>query len=99
VSPYNQTLQVRIISKKEHHEGVDLGLSSTATIVAGGWKAEFSIPLKPLGWDGDPEKIRGNLYSILGPKPRRSYWSAFLPKAKKPDFLQPQYFKPLLPCS
>ena len=99
VSPYNQTLQVRIISKKEHHEGVDLGLSSTATIVAGGWKAEFSIPLKPLGWDGDPEKIRGNLYSILGPKPRRSYWSAFLPKAPNANFHQPQYFKPLLPCS
>ena len=29
VSPYNQTFQVRIVSKKEHHEGVDLGLTST----------------------------------------------------------------------
>jgi hypothetical protein len=99
VSPYNQTLQVRIISKKEHHEGVDLGLSSTATIVAGGWKAELSIPLKPLGWDGDPAKVRGNFYSVLGKGRARGYWSAFLPKAAKADFHQPQYFRPLLPCS
>jgi hypothetical protein len=35
VSPYNQTFQVRIVSEKEHHEGVNLGLTSTATIVPG----------------------------------------------------------------
>jgi hypothetical protein len=103
VSPYNQTFQVRIVSAKQHQEGVDLGLTSTATIAPPGWTAELKIPLKPLGWDGDPAKIRGNLYSILGPnlgpKPKRSYWSTFLPKAQKPDFHQPQYFKPLLPCS
>src|SRR5579862_537940 len=51
VSPYNQTFQVRIVSKKEHHEGVDLGLTSTAAISRGGWTAELKIPLKPLGWD------------------------------------------------
>jgi hypothetical protein len=99
VSPYNQTLQVRIVSAREHHEGVDLGLTSTAEMAKGGWTAELKIPLKPLGWDGDPSKISGNFYSTLGPAGQRSYWSAFLPKADKPNFHQPQYFKPLLPCS
>lgn len=98
VSPYNRNFQVRIVSAKEHHEGVDLGLTSMATIVTGGWNAEFSIPLKSLGWDGDPSKIRGNYYSVLGPAKGRSYWSAFLPKAAKANFHQVQFFKPLLQC-
>jgi hypothetical protein len=98
VSPFNQTFQVRIVSRTEaHQEGVDLGLLSTATIVPGGWSAELKIPLKPLGWHGDPNAVRGNFYSILGRAPR-SYWSSFLPKAKKPDFHQPRFFRPLLPC-
>jgi len=99
VSPYNQTLQVKIISAKEHQEGVDLGLTSTASIVTGGWKAELTLPLKSLGWDGDPEDIGGNFYSVLGPAKERSYWSTFLPKEAKANFHQPQYFKPLLQCS
>ena len=99
VSPYNQTFQVRIVSPTEHHEGVDLGLTSTAALVTGGWNAELTIPLKPLGWDGDLTKLRGNFYSILGQGQQRGYWSAFLPKAAKANFHQPQYFKPLLSCS
>jgi len=83
VSPYNQTFQVRIVSAKQHQEGVDLGLVSSATISPPGWTAELKVPLKRLGWDGDPNRIRGNLYSVLGPSPERSYWSAFLPKAAK----------------
>jgi hypothetical protein len=98
VSPYNQTLQVRIATGKEHHDGVDLGLMSTAEIVGDAWNAVLKIPLEPLGWNGDPAKIRGNFYSILGRRPR-SYWSTFLPKAAKPNFHQPQYFKPLLQCN
>lgn len=97
VSPYNQTLQVRIVSRTRHQEGVDLGMTSTATLRTRGWSAELKIPLKSLGWDGDPAKIRGNFSSVLERAPR-SYWSSFLPKAKKPDFHLPQYFKPLLPC-
>jgi hypothetical protein len=97
VSPFNQTFQVRIVSAKEHHEGVDLGLASTAAIAPGGWNAELKIPLKPLGWDGDPAKIRGNFYSTLG-QGQRSYWSTFLPKATTPNFHQPEYFMPLLQC-
>jgi hypothetical protein len=99
VSPYNQTFQVRIVGAKEHHEGVDLGLISTVQMVTGGWKADLSVPLKPLGWDGDPSKIRGNFYSILGQGRQRGFWSTFLPKAAKANFHQPQYFKPLLPCN
>jgi hypothetical protein len=98
VSPYNQTFQVRIVSRTRRHEGVDLGLTSTATLRPGGWSAEMKIPLTALGWDGDPTKIRGNFYSVLERNPR-SYWSMFLPKAAKPNFHQPQYFGPLLQCN
>jgi hypothetical protein len=97
VSPYNQAFQVRIVSRTDHQEGVDLGLVSAATILPHGWTAELKIPLKPLGWDGDARKIRGNFYSVLERAPR-SYWSAFLPRAKHANFHQPQFFQPLLQC-
>lgn len=97
VSPYNQTFQVKIVSHTRHQEGIDLGLVSTATVRPGGWTAELQLPLKPLGWDGDPKTIRGNFYSILERAPQ-SYWSSFLPKGKKPNFHQPQFFQPLLQC-
>ena len=97
VSPFNQTFQVKIVSHARHQEGVDLGLLSSATIRRGGWVAELKIPLKPLGWDGDPKKIRGNSYSILERAPR-SYWSSFLPRARTANFHQPQCFPPLLQC-
>jgi hypothetical protein len=99
VSPHNQTFQVKIVSHTQpFQEGVDLGLVSAATIMPGGWTAELKIPLKPLGWDGDPRKIRGNLYSILERAPKRSFWSSFLPRATKANFHQPQFFQPLLRC-
>jgi hypothetical protein len=97
VSPFDQTLQVRIVSRTRHQEGVDLGLVSSATMAPRGWTAELKIPLKPLGWDGDVRKIRGNFYSILERAPR-SYWSSFLPKAKAANFHQPRFFQPLLQC-
>ena len=97
VSPFNQTFQVRIVSHAQHQEGVDLGLVSSAAIAPGGWTAELKIPLKPLGWDGNPRKIRGNFYSTLESAPR-SYWSSFLPKAKTANFHQPQFFRSLLQC-
>lgn len=98
VSPLNEIWQVKIVSRtRPHQEGVDLGLVSSATLLPHGWIAELKVPLKPLGWDGASRKIRGNFYSILQRAPR-SYWSSFLPKAKKPDFHQPQFFQPLLQC-
>jgi Carbohydrate family 9 binding domain-like len=98
VSPYNQTFQVKITEHHRFQEAIDLGLVSTATIVRGGWIAELKIPLKSLGWDGDPQKIRGNFYAILQRAPNRSFWSSFLPKAEKAKFHQPQFFQPLLRC-
>src|SRR5882724_6025237 len=99
VSPFNQTFQVRIVSPtKPFQEGVELGLVSTANIVPGGWSAEMKIPLKSLGWDGDPKKIRGNFYAILERAPKQSFWSTFLPRAKKARFHQPRFFQPLLQC-
>jgi hypothetical protein len=98
VSPYNQTFQVKIVSLTEpFQEGIDLGLVSEAALRPGGWTADLKIPLKALGWDGDPGRIRGNFYSVLERAPR-SYWSSFLPRAKKPNFHQPQFFQPLLRC-
>src|SRR6201996_3543679 len=76
VSPYNQTFQVRIVSARDHREGVDLGLTSTATVSPGSrgdWTAESRIPLKPLGWEGDAQNIRGNFYSALGEGRQRSF--------------------------
>ena len=99
VSPFKQTFQVKIPGKGQpFQEGVDLGLMSTASIRPGGWNAELKVTLKPLGWDGDPRKIRGNFYSILERPPKRSFWSSFLPKAAKANFHQPQFFQPLLQC-
>lgn len=99
VSPYNQTFQVKIVSHTEpFQEGIDLGLVSAATISPRDWHAQLKIPLKPLGWDGNPSNIRGNFYTILQRAPKRSFWSAFLPKADKPNFHQPQFFQPLLQC-
>jgi hypothetical protein len=98
VSPFNQTFQVKIVSRDRHLEGVDLGLVSTATMVPGGWTAELKIPLRSIGWDGDPRKIRGNFYSILEKRPKQSFWSSFLPKAARANFHQPQFFQPLLQC-
>jgi hypothetical protein len=98
VSPYNQTFQVKIVSRAQHREGIDMGLVSSATTRPGGWTAELKIPLKPLGWDGDHGKIRGNFYAILEHAPKRSFWSSFLPRASKPNFHQPQSFQPLLQC-
>jgi hypothetical protein len=99
VSPYNQTFQVKIVAHQTFQEGIDLGLVSSTTIVPGGWSAELKIPLKRLGWDGDPKKIRGNFFAILGRAPKRSFWSSFQPKAPgKPNFHQPQFFQPLLQC-
>jgi hypothetical protein len=97
VSPFNQTLQVRIVSHARHQEGVDLGLVSSTTMLPHGWTAELKIPLQPLGWDRDVGKIRGNFYSILERTPR-SYWSSFLPGAKVANFHQPRFFQPLLQC-
>lgn len=96
LSPYDQTFQVIIKDpKKPFIEGVDLGLQHSVKRTTLGWTGEMRIPLKKLGWQGDPRTLTGNAYAILGKSPR-SFWSLFLPKQDKPRFHKPEFFKPLL---
>jgi hypothetical protein len=59
------------------------------------WTARFEVPLTPLGWNGDPVRVRGNFFAILGEPERREYFSAFLPPQAQPDFHLPDRFRPL----
>lgn len=96
VSPYNQTYQVRVREKgKPVEERLELCLQSQAKIVKGGWTSDFSIPLMPLGWNGNVESIVGNAYGIAGQKPNRSYWGLTLPREEKPNFHKPEFFQKL----
>jgi hypothetical protein len=61
------------------------------------WEAWMEIPLRPLGWGGDLEQLRGGAFAILGAASRRTYWSLFLPPQEKPDFHIPESFGRLIP--
>ena len=99
VSPFDQTLQVQILSlKKPFINNVSMGLQHFATKTSDGWEADIMIPLSNLKWDGQISKIIGNAYSIQGASPSRSFWGLFLPPQSKPNFHQPQYFKPFFKC-
>jgi len=99
LSPYENTYEVRIDSlKKPFVDNIKMGLRYEVKRSQSGWQARLEIPLKNLGWNGNPSAIRGNAYSILGKSPNRSFWSAFLPKQAKPSFHKPEFFKPLLQC-
>lgn len=99
VSPYGNTMQVRVDDlKKPFINNLNMGLEHQAIRTASGWKAQMIIPLNNLGWDGDPQKIVGNAYSILGVKGQRSFYSLSLPVQEKASFHKPQFFKPLLKC-
>ena len=54
----------------------------------------MEIPLKELGWKGNPATITGNAFAILGAKGVRRFYSAYLPRQRKPNFHQPSFFKP-----
>jgi hypothetical protein len=62
----------------------------------GVWRAQMKIPLHSYGWTGRPQDITGGLFAILGPKAARTYWAAFLPAQKTPDYHLPEFFRPLL---
>ena len=103
VSPRNEFLAVKVLSPQvasgdaRFDSSFNLpGLVHFAGLKDYGWAAELHIPLRPLGWDGDPKKIVGNLFAILGATGNRSYWSLFLPKQSKPDFHKPRYFERLI---
>jgi hypothetical protein len=97
VSPYNQQLQVLIDIKGKFNEKWNTEkFRHSAAIQAArpGWDAVMEIPLKELGWTGDPATITGNAFAILGAKGMRRFYSAYLPRQQKPNFHQPSFFKP-----
>ena len=101
VSPYNQTLQVKILDLKHPFvNNVNMGLETKATRSPKGWTTDLSVPLDRLGWQGDVGKIVGNAYAILGKKPNRRFFvRSPLPPQKKPNFHAPTAFQPLLDCA
>ncbi len=106
LSPFDQTFEVRIHyaaaaqpgaePKLAFQNGVDVGLEHKAVRTASGWTADFGIPLERIGWQGDPAKITGNAFVILGRNPARRFFSRSLPVQDKANFHQPQFFRPLL---
>lgn len=97
LSPLNQNYTVQIDDpKKPFKEGIDLGLKTKVTNTKEGWIGEMWIPLFMINWDGDPKMIYGNAFAIQGLPGERSFWSLFLPRARKAKFHQPEYFRPLI---
>lgn len=98
LTPFEQTYQVKVpAAKTAFLGGLELGLKSRIEKTRNGWSAEMRIPLRSLGWKGDPKKIVGNAFAIFGQRPNRSFWSLFLPQQSKPNFHRPEHFKPLFP--
>jgi hypothetical protein len=97
VSPYNQALQVLIDIKGKFNEKWNTEKfrhSSAIQAARPGWDALMEIPLKELGWMGDPATITGNAFAILGAKGVRRFYSAYLPRQQKPNFHQTSFFRP-----
>ena len=97
VSRYDQQLQV-LIDKNGHfnEKWTTPNFKHSVTLVTGrlGWDATMQIPLKDLGWGGDPAALVGNAFSILGLSGKRRFYSAYLPQQAKPNFHLPEFFKP-----
>lgn len=95
LSPYNQPLTVKIEDPKKKFQTLTSNFEHETQKTLTGWTATLKIPLKNLNWSGNDSDIVGNAFAILGKSPR-TFWSLFLPRSKKPNFHQPQFFKPLL---
>ncbi len=102
ITPNKQRFDVKVSvnenGKKSFESNIDVGIEATAERTDKRWTGTFSVPLENLGWAGDLSFLRGNFYAIIGKKPTRSYWSAFLPKQSKPNFHMPEHFKSLMVC-
>lgn len=101
LSPYGETFLVLIEmnnGKKRFTNNPKLGIESKTQMTSTGWTGDLSINLNELHWDGNPERILGNAFAVLGVKESRSYWSASLPAQVKPNFHLPEYFQPLATC-
>jgi hypothetical protein len=94
LSPLGQFFELEIFEpRKRFNREFKSGFGHSVQTLGAGWRAEFRIPLRELGWDGNPKHIVGNAFAILDDKPR-TYWSLYLPKQTKPDFHLPEYFQP-----
>ena len=97
LSPLNQDFQVKIINPKTKMiDGINMGLEHKVVSTPKGWIANLTIPLHNLGWNGDPARLTGNAYAVLGSPGDRSYWSLFQLNEAKPNFHRPDLFQPLL---
>lgn len=91
VSPLGQFFELEIFEpRKRFNRDFASGFRAHAkTLSSADWNAELVIPLRAIGWDGDPQSLKGNAFAVLS----STYWSLFLPPQQKPDFHLPQYFK------
>jgi hypothetical protein len=99
VSPLGQYLELEIFEpRKRFNRDFKSGFEHKSLKLNDkfSWTAEMAIPLEKLGWNGDPSRIVGNAFAILGPPESRAYWSLFLGQQTKPDFHLPQEFKKLV---
>jgi hypothetical protein len=98
LSPLGQFLKIRIhVPRKKFDQEIDEDFGKHVTRLNDrDWDARFEIPLKPLGWTGRPETIRGGLFAILDRPEARTYWSWFLPPQQTPDFHLPEKFQRLV---
>jgi hypothetical protein len=102
VSPLDQGFELKILEpRKRYDEKFKSHYSHSARKISDDeWVGELRIPLGIFeqggSWDGRPETLVGNAFSILGGPHKRAYWSLYLPKQQVPDFHLPQYFRPLL---
>lgn len=98
VSPLGQYLELKIIRPRQevdraYRSGLSYGIDAPNRDQP--WRAWIEVPAKSVGWSGRAEDLEGGAFACLGPKGERSYWAAFLPEQKTPDFHLPQYFSPI----
>lgn len=103
LSPYGNTLQVRIDvrkGKKSFTDGVQLGMTQTVTIRpdGSGWDAEMTIPLANLQSRNRALDLHGGAFAILGEGHSKKFYSLNLPPQKKARFHLPEKFAPLISC-
>lgn len=98
LTPYGDTLQLKI--KDPQHLNVppvNVGIETKTSRLPDSWTTEIIVPLDHLSWQGDPAKIVGNAFAILGAKPNRRFYSMNpLPPQKKMTFHVPSAFSPLV---
>ncbi|MGZ3696679.1 MAG: hypothetical protein ACXWPM_02370 [Bdellovibrionota bacterium] len=99
VSPEGQGFELEVLEpRKQVNREFRSGFQREARRLSpDSWSARIEIDLANLSWDGNPRSLQGNLFAILGEGTERTYWSAFLPEQKVPDFHLPQYFRALIP--